>query len=190
MKTPAKKSGGVQGKIAELKTAGYWEGRRPSRHLGLSRPQELEKRQATDGRRPPPSPGRRAPPKDIDTTRQGPQEPTKATESRPDDNAKGRSGPKEAIAFLDLLDRDADSFTFQTFDGNDKRRDRGLAKILHGTLDEHADALADLNRPGAGVLVAVNQTDANGLFKTSPSTENWHLLKRAYAMFRIAFVAE
>ena len=32
--------------------------------------------------------------------------------------------------------------------------------------------------------------DANGLFKTNPSTENWHLLKRAYAMFWVAFVDE
>ncbi len=31
---------------------------------------------------------------------------------------------------------------------------------------------------------------ANGLFKTNPSTENWHLLKRAYAMFWVAFVDE
>jgi hypothetical protein len=62
--------------------------------------------------------------------------------------------------FLDLLG--AKRCTFQTFDDNARRKDAKLARILHGSLDTHADQLADLNRLGAGVFVAINQTDGQG----------------------------
>ena len=33
-------------------------------------------------------------------------------------------------------------------------------------------------------------TFADGLFKTNPTTDNWRARKRAYTMFRVAFVDE
>jgi putative DNA primase/helicase len=62
--------------------------------------------------------------------------------------------------FLKLLG--AKQFTFQTFDDNSERKNTKLARILHGTLDEHAERLIHLNRLGAGVFVAVNRTDLKG----------------------------
>lgn len=50
--------------------------------------------------------------------------------------------------------------TFQTF--ADARKNARLARVLHGTFAEHADKLADLNGRGAGVFVAVNETDGHG----------------------------
>lgn len=46
-------------------------------------------------------------------------------------------------------------WTFQTFDDHDERKDGTLAKILHGTFDQHKETLAELNRQGAGVFVAM-----------------------------------
>lgn len=51
--------------------------------------------------------------------------------------------------------------TFQTFDDSAAKA-RRLSRILHGTLAEHADALASLNAQGAGVFVTVNETDGKG----------------------------
>lgn len=69
-----------------------------------------------------------------------------------------------AQRYLTLLDEAADAFTFQTFDDNKERKgkDNNLARILNGTLDEHFDELAELNRRGAGVFITVNQTDLKG----------------------------
>ena len=39
---------------------------------------------------------------------------------------------------------------------------QSLARVLHGTLDEHWDELVRLNRAGAGVFVTVNETDLKG----------------------------
>ncbi len=65
-----------------------------------------------------------------------------------------------AARFLRRLDPDAEAFTFQTWaDGKDDRR---LVRLLHGSLDEHADELADLNRRGAAVAVTMNETDLKG----------------------------
>jgi hypothetical protein len=50
--------------------------------------------------------------------------------------------------------------TFQTF--ADSRRDARLARVLHGTLAEHGEALRRLNARGAGVFVTVNRTDGKG----------------------------
>jgi hypothetical protein len=65
-----------------------------------------------------------------------------------------------AARFLEILG--AKRCTFQTFDDNAERKNRKLARILHGNLDEHADQLARSNRLGAGIFVAVNQTDSEG----------------------------
>ena len=32
--------------------------------------------------------------------------------------------------------------------------------------------------------------DSIALYKANPTTENWRAMKRAYAMFKVAFVAE
>lgn len=68
----------------------------------------------------------------------------------------------QARRFLTLLDESAESFTFQTFDDNKARADKRLARVLHGTLGQHAATLALLNRQGAGVFVTVNETDGHG----------------------------
>ncbi|WII95969.1 hypothetical protein LU276_03915 [Moraxella haemolytica] len=57
--------------------------------------------------------------------------------------------------------------TFQTFDDNADRKDKALARQLHGTLDEHAHALHALNAQGAGVYVTVNATDGKGRTKAN-----------------------
>lgn len=64
----------------------------------------------------------------------------------------------DARTFLDLLGESA--FTFQTF--ADAAGRSGLARILHGTLTQHADTLSDLNAKGAGVFVMVNEGDGKG----------------------------
>jgi RepB DNA-primase from phage plasmid len=52
--------------------------------------------------------------------------------------------------------------TFQTFGEGQREGDKRLARILDGTLAEHADELCELNRRGAGVFVSVNLTDGKG----------------------------
>lgn len=68
----------------------------------------------------------------------------------------------EAQRFLDLLRPKALRWTFQTFDDDHVRKNKKLARILHGHLDDHADELARLNQDGAGVFVTVNLTDGKG----------------------------
>ena len=77
----------------------------------------------------------------------------------------------EVINFLKVIDPDPGvKFTFQTFDDfKDKRNGSGknkprvaLAQILHGTLDKVLPKLIELNRLGAGIFVAVNETDLKG----------------------------
>jgi RepB DNA-primase from phage plasmid len=66
---------------------------------------------------------------------------------------------KEAQFFLDILGPDG-NFTFQTFD--DRKKGQGhdpLAKVFHGSLNEHADTLIALNRQGAGIFMMVNEGD-------------------------------
>ena len=79
-----------------------------------------------------------------------------------------------ALRFLECLDPDTDRFTFQTFTDSDQRKKfyerksrtgrtlDPLAKVLHGTLDEHWAVLVDLSRRGAGVFVTINQTTLRG----------------------------
>ena len=68
----------------------------------------------------------------------------------------------QADRFLRLLDEDAERFTFQTFDDSKARKDNRLVRVLHGTLAEHWPELCRLNQAGAGVFVAVNETDLRG----------------------------
>jgi hypothetical protein len=67
---------------------------------------------------------------------------------------------EEAQRFLELLG--ATQCTFQTFDDNAGRKNQKLVRVLHGDLAEHADELTNLNYWGAGVFVALNQTDGEG----------------------------
>ena len=66
-----------------------------------------------------------------------------------------------AHAYLRPLDRRG-IFTFQTFDDNKERKDRSLARILHGSLDQHSQALTHLQQRGAGVFVMINEGDGRG----------------------------
>lgn len=63
-------------------------------------------------------------------------------------------------AFLSALAPDGE-LTFQTFD-DAKRGRKGLSRILHGAYRTKAQALADLNRCGAGCFVMVNRGDGRG----------------------------
>lgn len=54
-----------------------------------------------------------------------------------------------------------ESFTFQTFDDT-QGKDKSLAVVLNGTLDQFVDKLAGMNEQGAGIFVTVNQTDGTG----------------------------
>jgi putative DNA primase/helicase len=67
----------------------------------------------------------------------------------------------QARRFLELLDSDADGFTFQTFDDSPLKRGH-LAKVCHGSLEEEAARLAAWNAAGAGVFVTINATDGMG----------------------------
>ena len=68
----------------------------------------------------------------------------------------------QAANFLERLDPKATSWTFQTFDERADRKDKGLARVLHGSLEQHASELTALQDRGAGVFVTVNKTDGEG----------------------------
>ncbi|SFK03250.1 DUF5906 domain-containing protein [Methylocapsa palsarum] len=67
----------------------------------------------------------------------------------------------EAERFLHWLDPSMDQFTFQTFDDSAKK-DKRLAHVLNGSLDQHWGKLFALSRKGAGVFVTINRTDLKG----------------------------
>jgi len=73
---------------------------------------------------------------------------------------KNRDTPNldQARRHLTLLDEEAESFVFQTFDDDPKRKDKALTRIRCGTLEEHAAELTRLNRKGAGIFVAVDRS--------------------------------
>jgi hypothetical protein len=85
----------------------------------------------------------------------------------------------EAAIFLKYLDPAATSFTFQTFDDDQKRSaaykvahpdgmgDPKYTKVLNGTLAECWSALAQFNEIGAGVYVTINETDLKGRKKAN-----------------------
>lgn len=64
----------------------------------------------------------------------------------------------QAEQFLDLLAPGETEFTFQTFDDSNSK-DPCKAKVLHGTLAQHADSLIRLNQNGAGIFVMANRGD-------------------------------
>lgn len=66
----------------------------------------------------------------------------------------------QAQHFLSLLAKDQ-PVSFQTFDDSEAKNP-ALARILHGTLDQHGKTLAELNAKGAGVFIMVNQGDGKG----------------------------
>lgn len=67
----------------------------------------------------------------------------------------------QAQSYLNLLAPN-EPVTFQTIDDNKSRKDRKLARILHGTLEQHARELFNLNLAGAGIFVMVNRGDLKG----------------------------
>ena len=68
----------------------------------------------------------------------------------------------KAALFLEVLSGKDASFTFQTFDDVKDRKEKSLARIFHGTFNQHKQVLKALNAQGAGVYVTVNQTDLKG----------------------------
>jgi hypothetical protein len=83
--------------------------------------------------------------------------------------------PSDAVLFLAALDPGARSFTFQTFDDNNNRKDPKLICILHGSFADLQLELERLNERGAGVFVTINETDGRGR-----KTEN---IERVRALF-------
>jgi len=68
-----------------------------------------------------------------------------------------------AEEFLLALTGSRDSeVTFQTFTDAKKRKNRDLARVLHGTLSEHWLELVRLNKLGAGIFIMVNEGDLKG----------------------------
>ena len=81
------------------------------------------------------------------------------------------AAPAPALSFLACLTEGgpADDLTIQTFDDektNGASRPR-LAGIIHGPLVDSHEDLVHLNERGAGVFVAVNQTDLHGRTKAN-----------------------
>ena len=72
--------------------------------------------------------------------------------------------------FLQALAPGETQFTFQAFadrkDATDEER-RRITRIRHGTLDRHWNELQRLNEAGAGIFIAVNQTDGCGRKKAN-----------------------
>jgi hypothetical protein len=74
---------------------------------------------------------------------------------------------RTAHEFLKALgDRE---FTFQTFDDNATRKNCNLARVLHGTIDQHFAKLEVLNNKGAGIFVTVSRlTEREALSTPEP----------------------
>ena len=64
-----------------------------------------------------------------------------------------------AKSFLDLLDRGAGGFTFQTFEDKKPVTKPELAKVVHSPAQPE---LLRLHALGAGVYITVNATDGKG----------------------------
>ena len=66
----------------------------------------------------------------------------------------------EASRFLDYIGQGDKEFTFQIIPlSSDKGRH---AKVLHGTLEQHAEVLSMANLSGDGIFVTINQTNGKG----------------------------
>jgi hypothetical protein len=72
-----------------------------------------------------------------------------------------------AKAFIKMLAPEG-IVTFQTFDDDKVRKNLGLARVFHGTLDQYLDALTNLQQQGAGVFMMVNEGD--GVIHTGNKT--------------------
>ena len=86
-------------------------------------------------------------------------------------SANNDKPPTDAVKYLKTLDSAASFFTFQTFDdveipqpdGKKKKRgNRELIRTVHSSLEVAHSQLATSNQHGAGIFVAVNQTDGTG----------------------------
>lgn len=96
---------------------------------------------------------------------------------------------EEAQRFLGQLVPDVEDFTFQTFTDSDEKKSTypispttkkpidPLAKVLHGSLQQHWQTLCSLSRQAAGVYVTINRTTLQG----SRSKENV-MAVRAYVV--------
>jgi len=88
-----------------------------------------------------------------------------------------------ARQFLDLLDPSG-QYTFQTIADRKGASDGWrLNRVLHGSFDEHADALVSLNILGAGIFVMVNEGDG----VTRPGNKTCRAIKNVIRV-RSAFV--
>lgn len=77
-------------------------------------------------------------------------------------NYQGAPNLEESRRFLEIL-AEREEVTFQTFaDRKGCQNPHSLARILHGTLEQHAQELMRLNSMGAGIFVMVNQGDGKG----------------------------
>ncbi len=63
-----------------------------------------------------------------------------------------------ALRFTMALDT-AGIFTFQTFADDKKHKNQSLARVMHGSVEQHFDELVHLQSQGAGVFVMVNHGD-------------------------------
>lgn len=86
---------------------------------------------------------------------------TKATGSASNTRLPGKFDAQAAREFLEML-TPRGTFTFQTFGESEIQTGQQLVQVLHGELRTHGRSLASLNRHGAGVFVAVNETDGRG----------------------------
>jgi hypothetical protein len=68
----------------------------------------------------------------------------------------------QAREFLEAIAPNEERFTFFTADDLKGRDAPELRRTYHGTLEEHAPALARANVAGAGVFVTINRTDLQG----------------------------
>lgn len=73
-------------------------------------------------------------------------------------NSKLTPDITQAEKFLNLLDYKG-VLTFQTFDDDKVRKNFALARVYHGTLQQHYDILTSLQQQGAGIFVMVNEGD-------------------------------
>lgn len=70
---------------------------------------------------------------------------------------------EQARRYLDVLDPEAEIFTFQTFtDSHPKPKPDPLARVRSGSFESLHPWLESQNRLGAGVFVTVNETDGTG----------------------------
>ncbi len=69
----------------------------------------------------------------------------------------------QAQAYISLLcGQENAEVTFQTFDDDSDRKDKGLAQLWHDTLANSWDRITKLNNEGAGVYVTVQVPDGKG----------------------------